>query len=213
MSDTGGMPSSGSEIPDEAISKMMSGGGPSSSSAQPNAAQMAQMMSQMGAGTHNPFANEAGKAQGAGGHQPHQAQPVQPREVGSVIDELKLGASDIFSQLKDFFSLNSWLGVDPNNLNPEQQAHAKQIHSRYQQLDQEQQAVARQMYQERMQRKRLQQQEEERKRQIEAQQKAQSIEMPSSPKKGAQQQGGSKKQRTMQKLKTDRTTLNNTQGE
>lgn len=212
MSDTGGMPSSGNEIPDEAISKMMSGGG-GSSSAQPNAAQMAQMMTQMGGAAHNPLANEAGKAHGAGGQQPHQAQPVQPREVGSVVDELKLGASDIFSQLKDFFSLNSWLGVDPNNLNPEQKAHAQQVHSRYQQLDQEQQAVARQMYQERMQRKRQQQQEDEHKRQVEAQQKAQSVEMPSSPKKGAQQQGGNKKQRTMQKLKTDRTTLNNTQGE
>lgn len=138
-----------------------------------------------------------------------------PRDVGTIKDEVRYGFSDILRGLKVFFNLNTWLGINPQELNPEQQAHAQQLHSRYQQLDSEQQMVAKQMYEERMQKKKIEQEEEERKKKIEEEQKSQTIEMPSGPKKGpiAPASGQSKKQNALTKLKQDRTTLNNLGGE
>lgn len=222
----GGMSLPGGEI-SEHVAKMMgsSQGGSSSSSGSggvgstggsPGAGQLSpaqiaqatQMMGQKG-GVHGPEVGSQGAAPGVAG------QPVQPREVGSIAEETKRGFSDIFKGIKEFFNLNTWLGINPNKLDPAQEAQAKQLHSRYQQLDQEQQMVARKMYEEKMQKKRIQQQEEERKKQMEAQQQAQSVEVPSGPKKGAVGPGGgkTKKQNVLTKLKQDRTTLNNTQGE
>ncbi|MBP7842837.1 hypothetical protein KA017_02435 [Candidatus Woesebacteria bacterium] len=171
-------------------------------------AQAQQMMGQQAGGV-------PGTEAGANGALPSAGPAVQPREVGTIADEAKRGFSDIFKGIKEFFSINTWLGINPNKLDPAQEAHAKQLHSRYQQLDQEQQAVARRMYEEKMQKKRAQQQEEERKKQMEAEQQAQSVVVPSGPKKGAEGPGGgkSKKQNVLTKLKQDRTTLNNTQGE
>lgn len=162
----------------------------------------------MGSGNLSPAQMQA--AQQAAG-----AQQVQPREVTSITQEFKRGVSDIFQGIKEFFNLNTWLGINPSKLDPQQQAKAKQVHSRYQQLDQEQQAVARQMFEAKMQKKRMEQEEEQRKKQMEAQKQAQSFEMPSGPKKGpvGPASGKSKKQNVLTKLKQDRTTLNNTRGE
>jgi len=161
-----------------------------------------------------------GSGQGAGNLSPAQmAQASQsttpPREVTTVAGELKQGFSDIFEGLKNFFKLNTWLGIDADKLDPQEQAHAKQLHSRYQQLDQEQQAVAKQMYEEKMQKKRLQEEEEQKKKQLEEEQEAQAIEMPSGPQKGPVGPAGgkSKKQSAMQRLKQDRSTLGKLQGE
>lgn len=192
--------------------KASSAGGVGGSAAQ--AAQLQQLMGQ--GGLPSPDANGVGggPTSGVGGVNPAQ-KPVEPRPVGTIAEEFKTGISDIFQGIKEFFSINKWLGVNPETLDPQQQAHAKQLHSRYQQLDQEQQMVARQLFEEKMQKKKIAQEEEARKKEIEAQQKAQSIEVPSGPKKGAEGPGGgkSKKQNVMTKLKQDRTTLNNTQGE
>lgn len=169
-----------------------------------------------GAGQLNPSQiAQAQQMMGQTGGVPGSDSQAQPREVGSLAEEAKRGISDVFKGIREFFNINTWLGINPNKLDPAQAAQAKQLHSRYQQLDQEQQMVARKMYEEKMQKKRIQQQEEERKKQIEAQQAAQSVEMPSSPKKGAVGPGGgkTKKQNVLTKLKQDRTTLNNTQGE
>ena len=182
--------------------------------------QLAQMMGNNsgaagGNKTAGPGSGPAGAAQAAQAQQLAGGQPKEPRPVGTFADEFKTGITDIFQGIKEFFNINTWLGVNPDKLDPQQQAHAKQLHSRYQQLDQEQQSVARRMFEEKMQRQKMQQQEEAQRKQREADQKAQSIEMPSSPKKGAEGPGGgkSKKQNVMTKMKQDRTTLNNTQGE
>lgn len=226
----GGMAPPGGEVPDE-IAQMMggssnsgssSGGGSSAgnplasmggnnSGGKINPAQMAAAQQAMGQGGlpgadgQNMDAAQAAQAQ--------QASKNPPREMGSIKDELKRGVTDILSGIKEFFNINTWLGIKPENIDPQQEAQAKQLHSRYQQLDQEQQAVARKMYEEKMQKKKMEEEEAARKKQMEADQKAQSFEMPSGPQKGAKGQGGSKKQKAMTKLKQDRTTLSTTQGE
>ncbi len=219
----GGMSPPGGEI-SEHVAKMMgnsqsSGGGSNfgSASSLPGAGQMTpaqiaqaqQMMGQAGV--------KPGTEAGAGGVTPGASTGpvVQPREVDTIQEEAKRGISDIFKGIKEFFSLNTWLGVNPNKLDPQQEAQAKQLHSRYQQLDQEQQMVARKMFEEKMQKKRIQEEQEQRKKQMEAEKSAQTFEMPSGPKKGAVGPGGgkTKKQNVLSKLKQDRTTLNNTQGE
>ncbi|GIK83466.1 MAG: hypothetical protein BroJett025_00880 [Patescibacteria group bacterium] len=219
----GGMSPPGGEI-SEQLAKMMgssaksgpSSGGGSPGSGQMGAAQVAQAQQMLGQSGAIPGALEgsaAGKTPGTAGQTA--TPPTPPREVGTIQEEVKRGFSDIFTGIKEFFNINTWLGINPNTLDPQQQAQAKQLHSRYQQLDQEQQAVARQMFEEKMQRKRKQEEEEQRKKQMEAEKQAQSFEMPSSPQKGAVGPGGgkSKKQNVLTKLKQDRTTLNNTQGE
>lgn len=139
---------------------------------------------------------------------------VEPREVGTIGEEAKRGLGDAWTEVKKFFSINTWLGIDPENMDPEEQAKAKEFHGRYNQLDQEQQAVAKQMHQEKMQKKKMQEEEDKQKKEVEAQKKAQSAQVPSSPQKGAKGQGGkSKKGQAMQKLQQDRTTIGTTQGE
>lgn len=160
--------------------------------------------------------NGSGNGSGSGsslGGLPQQP-PVEPREVGSISDEAKRGVEDAWLEVKKFFLINTWLGINPENLTPEEQAQAKEFHGRYQHLDQEQQAVARQMYQEQMQKKKIQADEDRRKKEIEAQKNEQSIVMPTGPQRGAEGPGGkSKKQQVMHKLKQDRTTLSTSQGE
>lgn len=211
-----GMGPSGGEVPEE-LAQMMGGSSSSAGSGtgagggtggKPTPAQIQQMMNQGDSPAEGDSANSA-----KGQTTPPRATP--PRPVGTFVEEAKRGFSDIFQGIKEFFSLNTWLGVNPDNLDPQQQQHAQQLHSRYQQLDQEQQAVAKQMYEQRMQKKRIAEEEEQRRRQIEADQKAQSVDMPSGPQKGpvGPASGKSKKQNVMTKLKQDRTTLNNVQGE
>jgi CRISPR/Cas system-associated endonuclease/helicase Cas3 len=172
------------------------------------------MLGNSGGGKNNSGAggpNVGNKGNVPGGKTPKP--PKEPREVGTFGEEVKRGIGDVWQEVKEFFSINTWLGIDPETMTPEEEAHAKQVHARYQQLDQEQQAVAKQMYQEKMQKKKMQEEEEKRKKQIEAQKKAQSVQMPSGPKKGAAGGGKSKKGRAMQKLQQDRTTIGTTQGE
>jgi hypothetical protein len=140
--------------------------------------------------------------------------PAEPREVGSIGEEAKRSVEDTWLEVKKFFSINTWLGIDPETMTPEEEAKAKEFHARYQQLDQEQQTVAKQMHQEKMQKEKVKEEEEKREKEIEAQKKAQSVQMPSSPQKGAVGPGGkSKKGQAMQKLQQDRTTIGTTQGE
>lgn len=149
----------------------------------------------------------AAQAQAAQQQSPGGA-PAEPREVGTIKDEAKRAATDVWEQVKSFFSINTWLGVKPNTLTPEEQAKAKTVHQRYKQLDQEQQQVARQRYEKEMKRRQAIEEEKQRKAQQEAQAKQNSdIAVPSSPKKGPVGPGGSKKQKAVQKLQNDRKQL------
>lgn len=206
----GGMsPPGGGEVPEE-MAQMMGAMGKSSSGSQNASSQQQQAAAQQVQDLMG-----GGDAQNMDMAQAQQASKNPPREVGTVAEEMKRGVSDIFQGIKEFFKLNTWLGINSETMDPQEQAHAKQLHSRYQQLDQEQQMVARQMFEEKMKKKQMEEEEALRKQQIEEQQRAQSIEMPSGPQKGpvGPGSGQSKKQNAMQKLKQDRTTLNNVQGE
>lgn len=143
------------------------------------------------------------------GQQPGGAPPRPPREVSSIADELiTRPAHDIIQELTSFFSLNTWLGIKPPNPDdPQEVARKKQMHQRWQKLNDEQQEVAKRRYQEEMQKKKTLEEEEQRKKQMEEQQKAQTLEMPSSPQKGPVGPAGSKKQKAVQKLQQDRKTL------
>ncbi len=144
-----------------------------------------------------------------------QAQPQKsPPEVGSLTDELiKRPAKGIWEEIKKFFSLNTWLGIKPPELKtPEEQAKAKQVYARYQQLTQEQQEVARKRYQELMQKKKTEEEEKIRKKQLEEQKKAQELPMPSSPKKGPIGPGMSKKQKAQARLQQQMKTIGTVAG-
>ncbi len=213
----GGMKPPGGGESTEDIAKMMgsmgsaqsgSGGGSAGgSSSTPSAQQMQQAQQMMGQGGQLPGSENMDPSGALG------SQAQKPRAVGTIGEEAKRFGSDILKGIKDFFSVQTWLGIEPAKLDPQEQAKAQQIHQRYQQLDQEQQQVAQQMFQEKMQRKQMQEEEEMRRKQREEEQKAQSFDMPSGPQKGAQGQGGSKKQSATQKLQNDRKKLSTNLGE
>ncbi|MDH5532892.1 MAG: hypothetical protein OEX81_00495 [Candidatus Pacebacteria bacterium] len=141
-----------------------------------------------------------------GGAQTDQA----PRAIGSIGEELvKRPLADIAKGIKSIFSLDNLLGVESNKPDPQAQAKKKQLHQRFNQLSQEEQGVARERYQQEMERKQRMAEEDERSRQMKAQSK-QSIVMPSSPQKG--NGGQSKKQNAMQQLQDDRTKIGKVQG-
>lgn len=127
----------------------------------------------------------------------------QPREMGTIGDEVKRMGGDLLKEMKQLFSFATLFGIEPTTLTPEEQQKLKIIHQNYQKLDQEQQAYARQKYQEEQQRKKMQEEEAARRRQQEEASQSQVV-MPSSPKKGAQGPGGSKKQQATQRLQDKR---------
>lgn len=130
--------------------------------------------------------------------------PAPPREVGTIPDEAKRAGQDVWTEIKQFFRLNTWLNINPDAKDPAELAKQKQTHQRWQKLNQEQQSVAKKMYQQEVQRKKAQAEEEERKRQQAKQQEASALPMPSSPQKGPVGPTGSKKQKAINKLQQDR---------
>lgn len=132
------------------------------------------------------------------------------REVGSIGEELvKRPLADIAKGIKSIFSLNNLLGVESPQENPKDKVKKKQLHQRYNQLSQEEQAVARERYQAEMERKQRVAEEDEISKQKKVQAK-QSIVIPSGPQKG--NGGQSKKQVAMQSLEDDRTKIGKVQG-
>jgi hypothetical protein len=154
-----------------------------------------------------------GALPGAAGTQNRPAQPPKPREIGSITEELvNRPAQDIFKGLKSIFDLNSLLGLPQAEDDPQTKARKQQMLQRYNKLSDEQQAVARQKYQESMQKKQAEEQEKQAKKQQEEQQKSQTINVPSGTKKGPEGPGGSKKQKAVNKLQQDRKTLGGPKG-
>lgn len=133
-------------------------------------------------------------------------QQTQPREVGTVGEEVKRMGGDIVKEMKQLFSFAAWFGLEPETMTPEEKEKLKVIHQNYQKLDQEQQAYARQKFQEEQQRKKMVEEEAAMKKQQEEAAQSEVV-MPSSPKKGAQGPGGSKKQKATQMLQDKRKKL------
>jgi len=122
------------------------------------------------------------------------AVPAQPREVSTISDELiDRPIHDVAQGLKSLFDINSLLGINPDTDNPETQARKKQMLSRWQNLNQAQQTVAQERYQEEMQKKKQSEEEKQAEKQHQEDAKRQTIVMPSSTKKGPVGPGGSGK--------------------
>lgn len=111
---------------------------------------------------------------------------------------------DVATGVKDFFSINTWLQINPEAKDPEELAKRRQVHARFKELDEEQQAVARQMYEAELQKKKAAEEEEAQRKQAQEAQKEQELPMPSSPQKGPVGPAGSGKKRAIQKLQQDR---------
>jgi len=142
-----------------------------------------------------------------GSQQPQQSPSAEPREVGTLKEELiDRPLNDIQTELGRFLSLSEFLGIENPSDTPEEKAKKQQMLQNFNQLSQEDQAAAQQIYQERMQ---LQQQKDDEmmaRNQREAAARENSIAPPNGPQHGAPDQSGqSKSQMAMQKLKDDRT--------
>lgn len=129
-----------------------------------------------------------------------------PREVGSLVQEGKRAVGDIFRELKQFLSLSTWLGLEFETMTPDEKAKARTVHQNFNRLTQEQQQEAKKRFQLLEQKKKQQEEERIQKEQAKKQQEAQSIQMPTSTKKGpiGPASGKSKKQNAQAKLQQDR---------
>ena len=133
-------------------------------------------------------------------------QQSPPREVGTIGEELQRAGADLLKGVKDLFSFSAWFGINSDALSPEDKQRMKTIHQNFQKLDQEQQAYARQKFQEEQQRKKMQEEEAQQRKQQEEAASTQMV-MPSGPTRGAKGQGGSKKQQATQRLDDKRKKL------
>jgi len=166
--------------------------------------QLAQQQTQVG-GTPDPSQKGTGQLP---------IQDRQPREVGGILEEtVTRPAQDVFQEIKQFFDIGTYLQIDPQTDTPEEQAKKKQLHARYEQLDEEQKQVAQRMFQEDQRRKKQEEEEVLQKKKMDEQQK-QSFVMPSSPKKGpvGPASGKSNKQNMTEKLARDRQQMSQAQG-
>lgn len=180
-------------------------------SAMQSAMQQKQMTQQAGqvAGSPNPAAKKTNNPA------PSAIQKQQDRQIGTITEEVfKRPLADIVTSIKSIFDINALFNIDPTTDSPEEQAKKKQLHQRWQQLDQEQQRVVQEEFQRRMQKKQQEEQEELQKKQMEEQKKKEQVVMPSSPKKGpvGPASGKSNKQNMMDKMQMDRKTLSQGQG-
>lgn len=136
--------------------------------------------------------------------------PPPPREVGTFKDEAKRFVSDILVGIKAFFNLNDIVGIHPGDT-PEEQQRKQAAHQGYEKLTEEQQAVARKLYEEKMAKLKAEEDQKEQQKQAAAAQPA-AITPPTSPQKGPVGPAGSRKQRAVAKLQHDRQTLSSAQG-
>ena len=93
--------------------------------------------------------------------------------------------------------------INPEAKDPEELAKRRQVHARFKELDEEQQAVARQMYEAELQKKKAAEEEEAQRKQAQEAQKEQELPMPSSPQRSGWS-GWFRQKRAIQKLQQDR---------
>ena len=157
---------------------------------------MGDLSAQSGSSSGGPGGgNLAGSAQGS---QKAPAQP--PRELGSISEELfQRPVQDIFEEAKSGFDVNKWFGINEIDT-PEEKQRKTQLHSRYQQLSQEQQQYFQSRLQRESQRKQRLQQEQKIRDDRKAEENANSIEMPSGQQKGEAGTGAKPRQSRSQMM-------------
>ncbi|HYD34659.1 MAG TPA: hypothetical protein VD999_01185 [Vitreimonas sp.] len=176
------------------------------------AAMQQKAMSQMAASaTQAGGAGAPGGQAGPLGPMTPDSKQAAPRPVGTIVEEVvQRPAKDILKGLLSIFDLNAMLGIKPAEDDPALQAKKKQMLNRFNKLTEEEQQVAREKYQLAMKKKQQEEQEKQMRKQQEEQQKANSVELPSSTKKGPVGPGA-KKPKAVQKLEQDRKTLSGPQ--
>lgn len=138
-----------------------------------------------------------------------QAEPASTDIVeGIVLEPIKQVVTDVLDAtgLPEWLQ---WLGITQQT--PEQEAHKRQCLQRYQALNEQQQAVAKQEFEARMQKK--QQEEEERQQRAAAEQaeRSQQLAVPQGKKDGAEGMGGkSRKQQATHMVQQQRQSFNST---
>lgn len=182
------------------------------------------MPSMGGEGIPEDMMQQLGAQSGKSGAKPTAAQAKQLQaaqkmggkkggSIGTVQQEFQQFPQEVWDGVSSFFSLNPWLGIDPETLSPEDKQRAIAVHQGHERLKAEQKQVAQEMYQEEMEKKKKLEMEEEEKRRQEQQQAAnQQAVLPSTPKKGPVGPGGSKKQKAQQQLQQDRKSLSGPSG-
>ncbi|MFH1967053.1 MAG: hypothetical protein ABIJ03_00930 [Patescibacteria group bacterium] len=137
-------------------------------------------------------------------------QTKPPWEVGTLVEELiQWPLQSMGREIRAFFTLQTWLGINPDTKDPKEKQKQATIHRRYQQLDEEQQALVKQRYQERLQKEKAEEEEKQKKKQAEEAKKKQELPMPSSPRKGPIGPAGdqSRKQNATALLEQQRKTM------
>lgn len=134
--------------------------------------------------------------------------PAPPREISTIKDELiHRPIQDIGKELAPFFDINALLGIKPEVDDPQTQAHKKQLHSRWENLTQEQQQLAQKNFQLEMEKKKQEQEQAAQQQQQAEQARADTLVMPTSRQTGTNAHSGSRKANVTAQLEHDRKTL------
>lgn len=131
--------------------------------------------------------------------------PTPPREVGSLTDELiKRPFEDLMDGFKSLADLNMWLGLEPTEEQQQERARKEVILKNFNRMTDEEQAIVKQKYQERMQRMQAEEEEKQRRQQIETQQQHASIQVPTKAASGPVGPGMSGNQKAKAQIDWDR---------
>lgn len=156
------------------------------------------------------MSNKGSQQQGASTSGLPSASSVTKQSSGplSLTDELlKNPLKDMGNSLKSLADLNTWMGIKPSEEDAQERAHKEIMLKNFNKLTDEEQAVAKQRYQERMKKLQAEEEEKERQKQLKAQQAQESLNMPASPQKGPIGPGMSGSQKAKAQLDWDRQRL------
>lgn len=125
------------------------------------------------------------------------------RDVGSFSEELfQRPLQDLWEGIKSMADLDMWLGIEPTPEQEQERARKEVILKRFNQLTDEEQSIAKQRYQEHIQRQQAEEEEKHMRKQREEQQS--SLVMPSKAPSGPVGPGMSGKQKASAQLNWDR---------
>src|SRR5690606_16195689 len=102
------------------------------------------------------------------------------------------------------FDLDMWLGIQPSPQQEQERARKEVMLKRFNKMTDEEQAIFKQKYQERLKKVQLEEEEKQRRKQLEAQQQKQSFKIPSKAASGPVGPGMGGKQKAKAQLDFDR---------
>lgn len=133
------------------------------------------------------------------------AQKNQPRDMGSLKDELiTYPLQDLIDGFKSIWDLDAWLGIEPKPGQEEERARKEIMLKRFNKMTDEEQAIFKQRYQERLKKMQMEEEEKARQKQMKEQQAHQSLQIPSKAASGPVGPGMGGKQKAKAQLDFDR---------